>query len=119
MTLSQQLLEEQEVAYEAEEDQYAEEMERIESLPSSFADGSWSIEDMEWIVRWKSSRSIGYFERNDPDEVKDHVNVRRQVVLDNATLSEIDIITQILCRPEIQIIDNDHIVLFCKLIRKI
>lgn len=74
MTLSQQLLEEQEVAYEAEEGRYAEEMERIETLPSAFTEGSWSIEDMKWIVRWKSSRSIGYFERNDREDVTQHVN---------------------------------------------
>ena len=74
MTLSQQLLEEQEVAYEAEEGRYDEEMERIETLPSAFTEGSWSMEDMKWIVRWKSSRSIGYFERNDRDDVTQHVN---------------------------------------------
>ena len=74
MTLSQQLLEEQEVAYEAEENRYAEEMKRIETLPSAFTEGSWSMADMEWIVRWKSSRSIGYFERNDREDVTQHVN---------------------------------------------
>ena len=47
MTLSQQLLEEQEVAYEAEEGRYDEEMERIETLPSAFTEGSWSMEDMK------------------------------------------------------------------------
>lgn len=70
MTLSQQLLEEQEVAYEVEEDQYAEEIDRLETLPLAFDDGSWTVEEVEWIVRWKSSRSIGYFERNDREEVK-------------------------------------------------
>jgi len=74
MTLSQELLEEQEVAYEAEENRYAEEMERIETLPSAFTEGSWSMEDVEWIIRWKSSRSIGYFERNDREDVTQHVN---------------------------------------------
>jgi thermostable 8-oxoguanine DNA glycosylase len=74
MTLSQELLEEQEVAYEAEENRYAEEMERIETLPSAFTEESWSMEDVEWIIRWKSSRSIGYFERNDREDVTQHVN---------------------------------------------
>jgi hypothetical protein len=74
MTLSQELLEEQKVVYEAEENRYAEEMERIETLPSAFTEGSWSMEDVEWIIRWKSSRSIGYFERNDREDVTQHVN---------------------------------------------
>ena len=49
-------------------------MERLETLPEAFTDGSWSMEDLEWIVRWKSSRSIGYFERNDREDVTQHVN---------------------------------------------
>jgi len=57
MTLSQQLLEEQEVAYEAEEDQYAEEIERLETLPEAFEEGIWTWDDLEWIVRWKMTGS--------------------------------------------------------------
>lgn len=92
MTLSQQLLQEQEVAYEAEEDQYAEEIDRLESLPSSFADGSWSMEDMEWIVRWKSSRSIGYFERNDPVEVQEQVSKAIKV---NSVTEKVAVLTEL------------------------
>jgi hypothetical protein len=57
MTLSQELLEEQEVAYEAEEDQYAEEIERLETLPPAFDEGTWTWDDLEWIVRWKMTGS--------------------------------------------------------------
>lgn len=92
MTLSQQLLEEQEVAYEAEEDKYTEEIDRLESLPSSFADGSWSREDMEWIVHWKSSRSIGYFNDNDDKEVKHLVN---DALNANSVSEKVDILTRL------------------------
>jgi len=56
-TLSQQLLEEQEVAYEAEEDQYTEEIERLETLPLAFEEGSWTWDDLEWIVRSRMTGS--------------------------------------------------------------
>jgi len=57
MTLTRRLLEEQEVAYEAEEDQYAEEMKRLETLSESFEEGTWTWDDLEWIVRWKMTGS--------------------------------------------------------------
>jgi|GEM_PF-3400120 thermostable 8-oxoguanine DNA glycosylase len=92
MTLSQRLLEEQEVTYEAEENQYTEEIDRLESLPSLFADGSWSMEDMEWIVRWKSSRSIGYFERNDREDVTQHVN---DALAADSVSEKVDVLTEL------------------------
>lgn len=57
MTLSQQLLKEQEVVYEAQEDQYTEEIERLKTLPSAFDEGTWTWDDLEWIVRWKMTGS--------------------------------------------------------------
>lgn len=32
------------------------------------------MEDIKWIGRWESSHSIGYFERNDPVEVREQVS---------------------------------------------
>ena len=92
MSLTRLLLEEQEVAYESEEDQYAEEIERLETLPSAFDEGTWSIEDMKWIVRWKSSRSIGYFERNDPVEVQEQVSKAIEV---NSVTEKVGILTEL------------------------
>lgn len=74
MGLGRRVLKRQEVAYEKEEDEYAEETERFKTLPKAFTDGSCSMGDIEWIVRWKSSRSIGYFERNDREDLTQHIN---------------------------------------------
>ena len=51
MGLGRRVLKRQEVAYEKEEDEYAEETERFKTLPKAFTDGSWSMGDIEWIVR--------------------------------------------------------------------
>lgn len=50
-----------------------EEDDRLSSLADSFVDGSWTTEDIEWIVRWKSPRVMGYFSKNDPDTVRERV----------------------------------------------
>jgi hypothetical protein len=57
MELGRRVLEQQEAVYKEEEDQYAEEVERLETLPRAFEDGTWSWEDLEWIVRWKMTGS--------------------------------------------------------------
>ena len=51
------------------DDQYQEEQEKLDHLPVVFRNRMWTWDDLEWIVRWKTSRSIGYFERNDRDTV--------------------------------------------------
>lgn len=57
MELGRRVLKQQEAAYEKEEDQYAEEIERLETLPKAFEKGTWTWEDLEWIVRWKMTGS--------------------------------------------------------------
>lgn len=54
----------------ADNERYQEEEPRqLERLPIAFENGTWTWEDLEWIVRWKAHRSIGYFRRNDRDRV--------------------------------------------------
>ena len=53
MDLGRRVLQQQEAVYEKEEDQYAEEIEYLETLPEAFKEGTWMWEDLEWIVRWK------------------------------------------------------------------
>lgn len=90
MTLSRQLLKEQEVAYEAAEDRYDEESERLKTLPVAFEEGTWSREDIEWIVRWKSNRSIGYFDRDVHEDIEEHVN---NVLSANSVSEKVTVLT--------------------------
>lgn len=55
----------------APDERYQEEERRqLERLPKAFDEGYWEWDDLEWIVRWKTARSIGYFRRNDADRVE-------------------------------------------------
>lgn len=92
MNLGQRLLEQQEPAYAEEEDSYREEIERLDTFPTSFEDGSWTIEDVEWIVQWKSSRSTGYFARNDPPDITDAIG--RALEADSIQ-KKVDILTEL------------------------
>lgn len=47
-----------------------EDVQQLNTLPAAFADGNWTVDDIEWIVRWKSTRSMGYFEQNDHDKIE-------------------------------------------------
>lgn len=49
---------------------FEEERERLGTLPDAFAAGEWTWDDVEWVVRWKSNRSVGYFQRNDWETVE-------------------------------------------------
>lgn len=51
------------------DEQYREEQAQLERLPTVFRNRMWKWDDLEWIIRWKTPRSIGYFERNHPDTV--------------------------------------------------
>ena len=39
-----------------------EEERQLEVLPAAFAEGSWTWEDLEWIVDWKSRRVVTDFQ---------------------------------------------------------
>lgn len=69
MTLSRHLLERTIDGYDSMDGLSEEEYEYLRTLPEAFDNGTWTYDDVEWVVRWKSSRSIGYFKQNDPDEV--------------------------------------------------
>lgn len=45
--------------YSEEEGSYDEEVAQLDRLPGAFAAGSWKLEDLEWIVDWKSDRFSG------------------------------------------------------------
>lgn len=53
-------------------DPFEEEAELLEILPSRFEEGQAGMEDVLRIVRWKSQRSTGHFQKNDPEFV-DHI----------------------------------------------
>lgn len=57
---------------------FEEERERLTTLPETFDDGNWTWDDVEWIVRWKSNRSIGYFRRNDWETIEYYLDKVRQ-----------------------------------------
>ena len=56
------------------DDQYREEQKQLNNLPVIFKNRMWTWDDLEWIVRWKTPRSIGYFERNDRDTVDEVIH---------------------------------------------
>jgi thermostable 8-oxoguanine DNA glycosylase len=71
MTLSREVIIEKAQEYQetVSDDFYREEENHLERLPTVFENGTWEWEDLEWIVCWKTHRSIGYFNRNDRDRV--------------------------------------------------
>lgn len=73
MTLRRHPLEQQFDEYKTLGGASQEEDEHLKILREAFDNGSWTVEDIEWIVRWKSSRSMGYFQRNDSEDVRECV----------------------------------------------
>ncbi|MFC7074690.1 NADAR family protein [Halovenus rubra] len=74
----------------ATEERYQkEEPRQLERLPVAFEDGTWTWDDLEWIVRWKTHRSIGYFRRNDQDRVKGAIE---EVVNTSSTRRKVDLL---------------------------
>lgn len=51
MNLSRRLLEQKVNDYE--DPIYDEELERLKTLPEAFATDEWTIDDLEWIIKWK------------------------------------------------------------------
>lgn len=72
----------------ASDERYQEEEPRqLERLPEAFENGTWTWDDLEWIVRWKTHRSIGYFRRNNRDRVSE---VIEEVVETSSTRRKVD-----------------------------
>lgn len=69
MELTAETIREKAQEYEQTE-LFEEERERLTALPDAFDAGEWTWDDVEWVVRWKSDRSIGYFRRNDWETVE-------------------------------------------------
>lgn len=70
---------------------FEEEKRQLELLPVAFAEGSWTWEDLEWIVRWKSHRALPAFRDNDTELAEDTVRralERRSVVEKIDTLQD-------------------------------
>ena len=77
----------------ASEKQYQEEEpKQLTQLPTAFENGTWTWEDLEWIVRWKTHRSIGYFNRNDPEKVDEVIT---EVVDTPSTEQKVDLLTDL------------------------
>lgn len=69
-----------------------EEPRNLERLPEAFESGKWTWDDLEWIVRWKTDRSIGYFRRNDRDHVEDVIG---EVVESPSTRRKLELLTDL------------------------
>jgi hypothetical protein len=71
---------------------FDEEEHHLGILPLSFREGSWTQDDLEWIIRWKSQRAAGYFDDNDPELVADTV---AEAVEAQGPASKIDILREL------------------------
>ena len=74
MDLSRRVLEHLESKYPEQEDMYEEEVEQLESLPTAFEEGTWSREDLEWIIEWKvgvfTKPILKHLRKNDDEEIQ-------------------------------------------------
>jgi thermostable 8-oxoguanine DNA glycosylase len=68
------MLEHLESKYPKKEDMYDEEVEQLESLPTVFKEGTWSREDLEWIIEWKvgvfTKPILKHLRKNDDEEIQ-------------------------------------------------
>jgi hypothetical protein len=68
------MLEHLESKYPKEEDMYDEEVKQLESLPTAFEEGTWSREDLEWIIEWKvgvfTKPILKHLRKNDEEELQ-------------------------------------------------
>jgi len=56
----------------ADDERYqSEEPTRLKRLPAAFENGTWTWDDLVWIVRWKSPRPLNHFKKNDPEYVEE------------------------------------------------
>lgn len=92
MTLRRHPLEQHIDGYGTLEGTSQEEDGHLKTLPEAFENGSWTVEDIEWIVRWKSSRSMGYFRRNDSEDVRECIGRALNV---ERVSQKIEILTQL------------------------
>ena len=74
MDLSRRVIEHLESKYPEQEDMYEEEIEQFESLPTAFEEGTWSREDLEWIIEWKvgvfTKPILKHLRKNDDEEIQ-------------------------------------------------
>ncbi|MFA9417625.1 hypothetical protein [Natrinema sp. HArc-T2] len=63
---------------------FEEEERQLDVLPIAFAEGTWTWEDLEWVVGWKSNRVIPDFRMNDTELAEDTVRrtLERQSVVE-------------------------------------
>ncbi|EMA43109.1 hypothetical protein [Halococcus saccharolyticus] len=92
MQLTNSLIEQKARQYRESVPEYEEEARKIETLPSDFEAGTWSWDDLEWIVKWKSNRSIGYFRQNDPDNTAEVIT---QVYREDSVTKKLDLLTDL------------------------
>jgi thermostable 8-oxoguanine DNA glycosylase len=92
MKLTQETVKQKADEYSSEVSRYSDEIERINSLPAAFENESWSMDDLEWIVRWKSPRPLPEFQKNSPSEVRGKIN---RVVKEHRVRKKIDFLTEL------------------------
>lgn len=64
--------------YEQEEEEYKEEVDQLKRLPELFERGTWSRNDIEWIISWKAPHAfqkkiIRDFDKNSDEAVRQQV----------------------------------------------
>jgi len=78
MDLSRRILEQKETLYAEAEDLYEDEISQLEALPTAFEEGTWTQEDVEWIIEWKVGKAfekpvLRYFHNNDNADIRDNI----------------------------------------------
>ena len=75
--MGRRVLEQKEALYAKTEDLYEDEIEQLESLPTAFEEGTWSQEDVEWILEWKTGvftkPTLRHFRKNEDAVVQEHI----------------------------------------------
>lgn len=82
MQIGTRLLEEKANQYSDEIDDYESEEERLDALPTAFDTGSWTVNDIAWIVKdWKLESlpdAFSDFGDNSDDEIEDAIHQATQ-----------------------------------------
>lgn len=90
------MLEHFEAKYPEEEDIYEEEVAQLESLPTAFEEGTWSREDLQWIIEWKvrvfTKPTLKHLRKNDDDEIRAQIE---EAVHESSIRSKVEALTSL------------------------
>jgi hypothetical protein len=77
----------------ADDERYQEEEPRqLDRLPEAFENGTWTWDDLEWIIYWKSHRVIGHFRGNNQERVEDVID---RVVATSSTRRKVNLLREL------------------------